>query len=124
MKRIIILAAVALSMGTTAFADNDVNAKEWGLNVNVSKLGKYLDLNSSQYNEVKNITSYFSEKMYNAYLSKEEKQSKRLREAVYGNFKLMKETLSEEQYKKYVYLINVTLRNKGLVSIIENQSGK
>lgn len=124
MKRIIIMAAVALSMGTTAFADNNVSAKNWGINFNVSKLGKYLELTSSQYNDVENITTYFSDKMYSAYLSKEEKQSKRLREAVYGNFKLMKETLSDEQYKKYVYLINVTLRNKGLDSLIEAQPQK
>jgi hypothetical protein len=120
MKRFIIMAAVALGVSATAVADNNVNAKDWTISLNVAKLGKYLDLTSNQYNDVENITTYFSDKMYSAYLSKDAKQTKKLREAVYGNFKLMKEALSDAQYKKYLYLMNVTLRNKGLDSYIES----
>jgi len=47
-----------------------------------------------------------------------------LREAVYGNFKLMKRTLTNEQYKKYVQLLNVTLKNKGLDSYMEDAANK
>ncbi len=114
------MAAVALGVSATAVADNNVNAKDWTISLNVAKLGKYLDLTSNQYNDVENITTYFSDKMYSAYLSKDAKQTKKLREAVYGNFKLMKGALSDAQYKKYVYLMNVTLRNKGLDSYIES----
>ena len=49
---------------------------------------------------------------------------KKLREAVYGNFKLMKRTLTNEQYKKYVQLLNVTLKNKGLDSYMEDAANK
>ncbi len=45
-------------------------------------------------------------------------------EAVYGNFKLMKRTLTNEQYKKYVQLLNVTLKNKGLDSYMEDAANK
>ncbi|WP_394814672.1 hypothetical protein [Phocaeicola vulgatus] len=47
-----------------------------------------------------------------------------MREAVYGNFKLMKRTLTNEQYKKYVQLLNVTLKNKGLDSYMEDVANK
>ena len=36
-----------------------------------------------------------------------------LRNAVYGNLKLMKKTLDEKQYTNYTKVLNVTLRNKG-----------
>lgn len=36
-----------------------------------------------------------------------------LRNAVYGNLKLMKNTLDEKQYANYTKVLNVTLRNKG-----------
>ena len=37
-----------------------------------------------------------------------------VRNAVYGNLKLMRQTLSTEQYAKYAALMNITLMNKGI----------
>ena len=36
----------------------------------------------------------------------------------------MKRTLTNEQYKKYVQLLNVTLKNKGLDSYMEDAVNK
>ena len=36
----------------------------------------------------------------------------------------MKRTLTNEQYKKYVQLLNVTLKNKGLDSYMEDAANK
>ena len=41
-------------------------------------------------------------------------QEKLVRNAVYGNLKLMKKTLSEKQYADYAKVLNVTLQNKGI----------
>ena len=38
----------------------------------------------------------------------------KVRNAVYGNLKLMKETLDEKQYAQYVRLMALTLNNKGI----------
>ena len=38
----------------------------------------------------------------------------KLHNAVYGNLKLMKRTLTDEQYAKYTALLNITLKNKGI----------
>ena len=54
----------------------------------------------------------FADKVQSASYAKEAKQGKKLREAVYGNFKLMKRTLTNEQYKKYVQLLNVTFEKQ------------
>ena len=50
------------------------------------------------------------EKASGAKKNKEEK----LHKAVYGNLKLMKKTLTPEQYTKYVALMNMTLKNRGI----------
>ena len=38
----------------------------------------------------------------------------KVRNAVYGNLKLMKKTLNDKQYADYVRLMALTLRNKGI----------
>ena len=47
---------------------------------------------------------------------------KYLNEAVYGNMKLMKITLSETQYKKYLRILNTQIQNKGLNPYIMSTS--
>jgi hypothetical protein len=37
-----------------------------------------------------------------------------VRNAVYGNLKLMKKTLTDAQYTKYTTILNMTLKNKGI----------
>lgn len=114
MKRLAIFFVAALAMSATSFAGEKAKSQNWTISMNVSKLGEYLKLSGNQYSEVAAISDFLNEKMQSAANSKEAKQGKRLREAVYGNFKLMKNTLSDEQYRKYVRLMNVTLKHKGL----------
>ena len=38
-----------------------------------------------------------------------------LHNAIYGNLKLMKQTLNEKQYAEYTQVLNATLQNKGIV---------
>ena len=68
---------------------------------------------SVQSEEVANICDYFSTQMSRATTAKKDKEAK-LRNAVYGNLKLMRKTLSAEQYAKYAALMNITLQNKGI----------
>ena len=97
MKRLGLTLVAALCLAATTFAaGNQPTTAKWEGNINVSKLGKYLNLNSVQSEEVANICDYFSE------------------HAVYGNLKLMRKTLSAEQYAKYAALMNITLQNKGI----------
>lgn len=124
MKRLAMMFVVALGMSATCFAGNKVEGKDWNLDVNVSKLSNYLHLDSRQVEEVSHISDYFVEKVHSASYAKEEKQAQKLREAVFGNFKLMKRTLTDEQYKKYVQLVNVTLKNKGLDSYMEDMASR
>lgn len=114
MKRIglTLIAAVCLT-ATTFAAGNQPTSAKWEGNINVSKLGQYLKLSGDQHQEVANICEYFTEQMSRATNSKKNKE-KLLHNAVYGNLKLMKQTLNEKQYADYAKVLNVTLQNKGI----------
>ena len=93
MKRLglTLVAAVCLT-ATTFAAGNQPTTAKWEGNINITKLSKYLNLDSNQHEEVANICEYFTEQMERATNSKKN-QEKLLRNAVYGNLKLMKKTL-------------------------------
>lgn len=114
MKRLGLLLVAVLCLAATTFAaENQPTTAKWEGNINVNMLGKYLKLSSLQSEEVANICDYFSEQMSKATTAKKNKEAK-LRNAVYGNLKLMKQTLNAEQYAKYTTLMNITLQNKGI----------
>lgn len=114
MKRLGLTLVAAVCLATTTFAaGNQPTTAKWEGNINVSKLGQYLKLNANQHEEVANICEYFDQQMERATKSKKD-QEKRLRNAVYGNLKLMKKTLSEKQYADYARVLNATLQNKGI----------
>ncbi len=114
MKRFGLTLVAAICLAATTFAaGNQPTTVKWEGNINVYKLSKYLNLTSMQSEEVYNISEYFTEQMGKATSAKKNKEEK-LHKAVYGNLKLMKQTLTAEQYTKYVALLNMTLKNRGI----------
>lgn len=114
MKRLVLTVATVICLTATGFAaGNQPATAKWEGNINVTKLGNYLSLTSAQTEEVANISLFFDEQMDRATRAKKN-QEKLLQNAVYGNLKLMKQTLSPEQYAKYIKLMNVTLQNRGI----------
>lgn len=114
MRRLLILVAVVLGISATSFAGNRVKSGDFDMKVNVNLLAKYLNLSNGQLEEVASINDYFCDKMSRAAYTNSKRQPTRVREAVYADFKLMKRTLTSDQYRKYVQLMNVTLKNRGL----------
>ena len=115
MKRLGLTLAAALVFSVSMFAEGvqDNNAQKWNGSINKSKLTKYLNLSSNQHKKVADICDYFEQEMTRANSSKTENKEK-VRKAVYGNLKLMKQTLDDKQYSSYVRLMAMTLRNKGI----------
>jgi hypothetical protein len=113
MKRLVLAAMAVICLSAGSFAAGKQPVTTWEGNINISKLSNYLKLSSAQTEEVANISVFFDEQMWRATRAKKN-QGKMLQNAVYGNLKLMKQTLSPEQYAKYVKLINVTLQNRGI----------
>lgn len=116
MKRLGVTFVAALCLASASFASGNqpvVETAKWEGTINVSKLSKYLNLDGKQHEEVANICEYFMREMSRASNSKKNRQQM-MRNAVYGNLKLMKKTLDEKQYANYTKVLNATLRNKGI----------
>jgi hypothetical protein len=119
MKRLSMAIAALLMSATVSFAQSDnVKLTESPFVTSLDKLNKYLQLQPSQVTEVNNINTFFIEKQEESLTAGSKRQTAKLHEALYGNLKLMKETLTAEQYKKYLLLINTTVNNKGLQSLV------
>lgn len=113
MKKMTVM--VVVLMMTTALSAKSSRAKatEWNGNINVERLSNYLKLTSIQSEDVAMICDFFSREWTKATASKSQQQ-RRMQKAVYSNLKLMKQTLTREQYSKYMTLINLTLRNNNI----------
>ena len=82
-------AAAALMMGASAFAQKPNLSREPFV-ISVGKLSEYLQLTSTQIEEVANINEYFIEKQAESARSGSKNHDRKQYEAVYGNLKLMK----------------------------------
>ena len=115
MKRLVMAMSALLVSVTMSFAQESSLHKEPFV-VNVGQLASYLELRPSQINEVAMINDYFREKQSEGLRGSHKMRDKRMRQAVFGNLKLMKKALSTDQYRKYVALINVTNNNNRMMS--------
>lgn len=86
--------------------------------VEFGKLSSYLDLTPSQMDEVYDINEYFKGQQKESLSRDTKRQEERLQKAVYENLKLMKSALSDNQYRKYVTLLNVTNNNNRLTGAV------
>ena len=114
-KRLVMAMSALLVSVTMSFAQESSLHKEPFV-VNVGQLVSYLELRPSQINEVAMINDYFREKQSEGLRGSHKMRDKRMRQAVFGNLKLMKKALSTDQYRKYVALINVTNNNNRMMS--------
>ena len=122
MKRLFLSVIMVLGLSTVCFSQNKQEINDLNIEIPLPKLARYLNLNSIQYDNVENAIDFFSDKMQSAKYSKGRRQIKNLNEAIFGNLKLMRSTLSQSQYKKYLQLINAELKNRGLSTYIRNIS--
>src|SRR5574344_382212 len=113
MKKVMMILVGVTCFTTTLFAAaNQPTTAKWNGEINSYKLGQYLNLHADQTEEVANICDYFASQMRKANNAKD--NTKLLRNAIYGNLKLMKNVLTAKQYAKYAAVLNVTLYNEGI----------
>lgn len=121
MRKLFMAVAILGISATVSFAkaqcvnengNKEPFAEEFG------KLSSYLDLTPSQMDEVYDINEYFKGQQKESLSRDTKRQEERLQKAVYGNLKLMKSALSDNQYRKYVTLLNVTNNNNRLTGAV------
>ena len=118
MKKIILTVAMALTM-TVAFAEgenenNTQNVQAYNMRVNMSMLAKALQLNSDQVETVQFVHDMFSREMMSVAEATEDERPEKMKKAINRDLANMRYILSEDQYRTYVRILNVTLRNRGL----------
>jgi predicted nucleotidyltransferase len=98
-----VIASATMSIASAQSSNNSVmNQNE----INFSRLSYALNLTPAQVNQVYDITSDFQTNMQAS------KSDKQMMKSIYSNLAQMKGTLTQEQYLKYVAMINLTANNQ------------
>ncbi len=118
MKRLFLVLVAVMSM-TMTFADNENtnsvnNVNAYDMSVNVRKLGETLGLSYDQMESVSDINRTFCGEMMVASEAKSDDRKKMVRKAVNKDLKYMHYILNNEQYHKYLTLLNATMTNRGI----------
>ena len=121
MRKLFMAVAILGISATVSFAKAQCvneNGNKEPFAVEFGKLSSYLDLTPPQMDEVYDINEYFKGQQKESLSRDTKRQEERLQKAVYGNLKLMKSALSDNQYRKYVTLLNVTNNNNRLTGAV------
>ena len=106
-----------LSM-TTAFAEGETatvsNAEAYNMNINMDKLSDALNLADDQKEAVENIHYVFSTELIYAAQYGNVDREEMVKRAINTDVKRMSYVLNNDQMRKYLTLLNVTLNNRGL----------
>ena len=114
MKKLGLTFVAALAFSASVFAAEPQNGtSKWDGSINKAKLSQYLQLSADQNEKVADICDYFQVQMKSALNAKKDNEQQ-VRNAVYGNLKLMKKTLNDKQFADYARVLNATLQNKGI----------
>ena len=89
-------------------------AAKYDFTVNYRRLGGFLDMSVEQLEDFKLFFDQFKDNMLFAYNEcSESSRDSVVKNIVNKNVKEMRYILNEKQYKKYLLLMNTTLRNRG-----------
>lgn len=120
MKKVLFMLVMMFTMSVNMFAeDNNTTeierVKKYEMNVNVDKLGNYLELSIDQMDAVESITNEFENDLIFAAVECNEYNRKAVtKNAINKNVKNMRYVLTEEQMKKYLSVLNATVHNREL----------
>ncbi len=123
MKKIVFTLVALMSM-TFAFAEGESNAKanvavakeaqKYEMNISKASLARALSLDYDEIDAVNTITESFASDMKKVGEAQDEERNKLFKKALKRNLSYMHAVLSNEQFSKYLKLLNTTLYNRGL----------
>jgi hypothetical protein len=123
MKRMVLMLMLACSMclGANAAVDNDKtyevkNVEDYRFNVNMRSLSRTLNLTEEQKSFVEGATSEFERNMlFAATVENGESRKMVVRNTVIKNYDFLRCILDKEQYRKYLAIMNITLKHRGFI---------
>ena len=115
MKKIILTAVAAMAL-TTSFAETQSknSDKRFDMNCDIYRLSEVLGLNDEQMDKVEAIHETFTDDMQTASEVQGMRQRHMIHQAVRKDAREMHRILTEEQFRDYMRILGVTLRNRQL----------
>ena len=127
MKKMII-AVVAIIMATANInaqekldAVNNVTPINYDFNINMRSLSRYLNLSADQMDAMEYASDNFGYSVKRLERTKVEKRGARMQKALNINLAFAHKFLDDAQYRKYLALMNNSLRNKGLDTLLKEE---
>ena len=119
MKKIIFIVMAMCIWSTGCYADtketkNTNSETSYGMDIKIDALVKTLDLNRDQRESVADIHAIFNTEMLIAANADKDERRAVVDYAVEQNLTNMSYILTQTQYEKYLKILDVTLRNRGL----------
>lgn len=120
MKRVFFMLVMLFTIGSYTFAENNnttevANVAKYDLKIDNRRLAVYLDLTADQMDAVAAVTNEFSNELKFAAVECNENNRKQVTDNVINkNIKHMRYILNNEQMRKYLMVLNVTMVNRGL----------
>jgi len=117
MKKIIftMIFSLMLCLSVNANENNTMNTEAYSMNVNTEVLSKTLNASKDQSECINDIMNMLSIQMENIkYETVNTTREKMLTNTINMNTNYMKQVLNDNQYKKYLMILNATLKNRGL----------
>ena len=127
MKKMII-AVVAIIMATANInaqekldTVNNVTPINYDFNINMRSLSRYLNLSADQMDAMEYASDNFGYSVKRLERTKVEKRVARMQKALNINLAFAHKFLDDAQYRKYLALMNNSLRNKGLDTLLNEE---
>lgn len=121
MKKYLIMLVMLFTISVSMYAEDNsaTEIEKYEVKVNAKKLGDCLQLSSDQYDAVEAVVNELSsDLMFAAVECNSINRSIVTKNAIEKNIRYMSYILNQEQYHKYLTLLNATIRNRK-IDIIE-----
>lgn len=123
-----IIAVVAIIMATATInaqekldTVNNVTPINYDFNINMRSLSRYLNLSADQMDAMEYASDNFGYSVKRLERTKVEKRGARMQKALNINLAFAHKFLDDAQYRKYLALMNNSLRNKGLDTLLKEE---
>lgn len=123
-----IIAVVAIIMATATInaqekldTVNNVTPINYDFNINMRSLSRYLNLSADQMDAMEYASDNFGSSVKRLERTKVEKRGARMQKALNINLAFAHKFLDDAQYRKYLALMNNSLRNKGLDTLLKEE---
>ena len=119
MKKLFLMLVMMFTMNVVTFAEDAeaskvANVERYDLKVNIKALSRYLQLNADQMDGVECVEHEFHNDLMLAAVESDDVRHNVAKKAIEKHIKHMGYILNEKQFKKYVEVLKISIKNRGI----------